>query len=187
MATAASSGSEASTISRQAVRGLLVGGGAGVLASLVMAMFAMLAGATLLHSGFFTPLYRIAATFVGPDAMVQSMRAATAGQLFTFIAAPAMLGALVHMMVGAGYGAVFGLIADRVRLRGVALVGAALVWGLAVFAVSTWIALPVSAALFGGGDPVRNMAAAAGYGPFAVQHLIYGAALGLLLLKPANR
>lgn len=176
-----------STVSRRLGRSLLLGAGAGVVASLVMAMFAMIAAATFLHSGFFTPLYHIASTFIAPDAMMQSMQATMAGHLFTFIPGPAMIGAFIHMMVGAGYGAVFGLSAGRARLSGAALVGAAIVWGLLVFEVSTWIALPAAAALFGGGDPVRNMAAMVGYGPFIVEHLIYGAALGLLLLKPANR
>ena len=67
-----------------------------------------------------------------------------------------MLGAIIHMMVGAMYGAVFALIAHYLRWRGAPLVGAGMVWGLAVFAVSTWIGLPLAAALFGGGDPIRD-------------------------------
>jgi hypothetical protein len=53
---------------------LVWGAGGGVIASLVMAMFAMIAGATYLNSGFFTPLYHIASTFIAPDAMMQSMQ-----------------------------------------------------------------------------------------------------------------
>lgn len=188
MATTGSPRSGVSTTPRHLAQSLIVGAGAGVVASLAMAMFAMLAGATFQHSGFFTPLHHIASTFIAPDAMMKSMRAAMAGHMFTFIPGPALIGAVVHMMVGAGYGAVFGLISGRTRLHGLALVGAAMAWGLAVFAASTWAVLPAAAALFGGGDPVRDMAAMVGHGPFVVEHLIYGAALGLLLLtKPETR
>ena len=154
---------------------------AGIGASLVMAMFAMVAAATYQHTGFFTPLYHIAATFAPGDAMMQSMQAAMAGNSFTFLLGPAMLGAVIHMMVGAGYGAVFAVIARLLHWRGAALVGAAVVWGLAVFAVSAWITLPVAASLFGGGDPIRAMAAMVGYPTFIAEHLLFGAALGLLL------
>ncbi|QFS94630.1 hypothetical protein FIV07_28045 (plasmid) [Mycobacterium sp. THAF192] len=187
MATAASPGSGISTTTRNFGRSLVWGAGGGVIASLVMAMFAMIAGATYLNSGFFTPLYHIASTFIAPDAMMQSMQAAMAGQLFTFLPGPALAGAIIHMMVGAMYGAVFGLIAAWTRLHGATLVAAATAWGLVVFAVSAWIALPVAAALFGGGDPIQNMAAMVGYPTFILEHLMFGAALGLVLLKPTAR
>jgi hypothetical protein len=91
------------------------------------------------------------------------------------------------MMVGAVYGALFGVIAAWARLRGVGLVAAATAWGLVVFAVSTWIALPAAASLFGGGDPIQNMAAMVGYPTFIIEHMMYGAVLGLVLLKPTTR
>jgi hypothetical protein len=155
---------------------------AGVGASLVMAMYAMIAAWTYQHSGFFTPLYHIAATFAAPDTLMESMQAAMAGDAFTFVFGPAVLGAMIHMMVGAIYGAVFAIGAHLLRWRGVALVGAAIMWGLMVFAVSSWIGLPVAAALFGGGDPIRNMASMVGYPTFILEHLLFGAALGILLL-----
>jgi hypothetical protein len=160
---------------------------AGVGASLVMAMYAMIAAWTYQHTGFFTPLYHIAATFAAPDTMMRSMEAAMAGNAFTFVFGPAVLGAIIHMMVGAMYGAVFGVIAGLLRLVGAALVATAVLWGLIVFAMSTWIGLPVAAALFGSGDPIRNMASMVGYPTFIVEHLLFGLALGLLLLAPLRQ
>lgn len=187
MATEASPGTGVSATTRDLGRSVAWGAGGGVIASLVMAMFAMIAGATYLNSGFFTPLYHIASTFIAPDAMMQSMQAAMAGQVFTFVAGPALTGAVIHMMVGAMYGALFGAIAAWMRLRGVTLIGAAMVWGLVVFAASTWIALPAAAALFGGGDPIHTMAAMVGYPTFVLEHVMYGTVLGLVLLKRAAR
>jgi hypothetical protein len=166
------------TLVTATVRGAM----AGVGASLVMAMYAMIAAWTYQHTGFFTPLYHIAATFAAPDTMMTSMEAAMAGNSFTFVLGPALLGAMIHMMVGAMYGAAFAVMAHLLRWHGVSLVGAAMMWGLIVFAISAWIGLPVAAALFGGGDPIRDMASMVGYPTFIVEHLMFGAALGILLL-----
>jgi hypothetical protein len=158
----------------------------GVGASLVMAMYAMIAAATYQQTGFFTPLYHIAATFVAPDTMMSSMQAAMAGDTFTFALGPAVLGAIIHMMVGAMYGVIFAVVAHYLKWHGMVLVGAGIVWGLVVFAFSTWIGLPVAAALFGGGDPIRDMASMVGYPTFLVEHLLFGATLGSLLLRAAR-
>jgi hypothetical protein len=155
---------------------------AGVGASLVMAMYAMFAAWTYQHTGFFTPLYHIAATFVAPDTMIKSMEAAMAGNSFTFVFGPAVLGAMIHMMVGAMYGAVFAVVARFLRWHGAALVGAAIAWGLVVFAMSSWIGLPIAAAVFGGGNPIRDMASLVGYPTFVLEHLLFGATLAILLL-----
>lgn len=115
---------------------------------------------------------------------MRSMESAAAGSAFIFIFGPALLGAIIHMITGAAYGAIFGVIARLLRWHGATLVGAALVWGLAVFAVSTWIGLPLAAGLLGGGEPVANMATMVGYPTFIVEHLLYGAVLGMLLASP---
>ena len=159
----------------------------GVVAALVMAGYAMIAALTYQGTGFFTPLYHIAATFLPGDAMMQSMEAAMAGSSFTFLPGPAILGAVIHMAVGAGYGAAFGVLARMLHLHGAALFGGALVWGLVVFAVSAWIGLPVAAALFGGGAPISGMASMVGYPTFVVEHLIFGAVLGGLLAGTLGR
>ncbi|MFC4377345.1 hypothetical protein ACFO5K_25000 [Nocardia halotolerans] len=189
MATSASSSPISSSLGVHAIgTAALRGAVAGVVASLVMAMYAMIAAATYQHTGFFTPLYHIASTFIAPDAMMSSMMAAGSGSTFTFEFGPAVLGAVIHMMVGAMYGAMFAVIARMARLHGVALIVSAVVWGAVVFAVSAWIGLPLAAAIFGGGDPIADMASMVGYPTFLGEHLLFGGALGLLLAaRPGTR
>lgn len=163
------------------------GAAAGIAASLVMAMFAMLAALTYQQTGFFTPLYHIASTLAPGDAMMQSMQAAMAGNSFTFMFGPAALGALIHMIVGAGYGAIFGVAARVLRWDGATLIAAGTVWGFAVFAISAWVGLPLAASLLGGGDPISNMATMVGYPTFIGEHLLYGAVLGVLLAAQRRR
>jgi hypothetical protein len=183
MATASSSPSSAKVTAGVYGKSIVWGAVAGLIASIGMAMYAMIAAATYLHNGFFTPMYHIASTVISPDTMMTSMQNAMMGHTFTFSVGPAVLGAIIHMMVGAMYGVVFGVIAAFMRLPGALLVASGLMWGVIAFAVSTWIGLPIAAALFDGGDPVRNMAHIVGYGTFLVEHLIYGTALGIVLLR----
>jgi hypothetical protein len=155
---------------------------AGLVGSIIMAMYAMLAAATYQHNGFFTPMYHIASTFIAPDTMMTSMHNAMAGHTFTFTFGPALLGAIIHMMVGAIYGAVFGMLVRFAHISGSTVLIAGLVWGLIVFAFDSWIGLPIAAAVFGAGDPIRNMATIVGYPTFLVEHVIFGATVGLLLM-----
>lgn len=182
MATSATSNSvPTSAVTGRAVGAAAVrGASAGVAASMIMAIYAMIAAATYQHSGFFTPLYHIATTFIAPDAMTTSMMRAAEGSTFYFSLGPAVLGAVIHMMVGAMYGAIFGVGTRLAGLRGMAVVGAALVWGVVVFAISAWIGLPIAATVFGGGEPIRTMASMVGYPTFLVEHLLYGGALGMM-------
>ncbi len=161
-------------------RAVLIGAGAGVIASLVMAMYAMLA-AYAKDTGFFTPLYHIASLVTDDSDMMKSMTADKMdGDAFTFLFGPAILGAVIHMITGAMYGAVFGLIVSRLRLGVAALAGVGMVYGFLVFVVSAYIGLPLAAAIFDSGDPIKNMAEMAGWGTFIIEHLMYGVALGLL-------
>lgn len=187
MATAASGSTHTSgSLTAVTARGIGVaaawGALAGVGASMMMAAYAMIAAATYQHTGFFTPLYHIASLFASPETMMTSMQHAMAGSSFYFTLGPAAAGAVIHMMVGAMYGAVFGIGASLLRLRGVMLVAAGLVWGAVVFALSTWVGLPLAAAVFGSGDQISDMASMVGYGTFLVEHLLFGMTLGLLLL-----
>jgi len=78
----------------------------------MMAAYAMIAAATYQGSGFFTPLYHIASVVISPADMMSSMKSATmGGSNFEFFAGAALLGALIHMMVGAMYGVGFGVLA----------------------------------------------------------------------------
>lgn len=96
------------------------------------------------------------------------------------------------MMTGAAYGVGFALIAQQLKLAGAgALAGLGVVWGAIVFAVSTWIALPLASAIFGVGDfvegpmsgknPVADMAEMAGWGVFVSEHLLFGLVVGLVV------
>ncbi|WP_231390490.1 hypothetical protein [Nocardia sp. CNY236] len=188
MTTSASSSSSSPSTGAGRAIGFAAGWGAlaGTAASLVMAIYAMIAAATYQDTGFFTPLYHIASTFIAPDTMMNSMQQAGAGDSFFFSFGPAALGVVIHMAVGAGYGALFGVGARVARMHAAAVLAAGLGWGLVVFAISTWIGLPLAAALFDGGDPIRDMADMVGYPTFVGEHLLYGGALGAILAYRRN-
>ena len=168
-------------------RALVWGAGAGLLASLAMAAYAMMA-AWAKDTGFFTPLYHIASLLISPDSMMTSMKAVMSdGGAFHFEFGPAVVGAIIHTMTGAMYGAVFAVIVSRLSLSKGLLVAAGVVWGAVVFTVSTWIGLPIAAAVFDSGDQIANMAAMAGWGTFVIEHLLYGLVLGALLAFRPSR
>lgn len=144
-----------------------------------MAMYAMVAAATYQDTGFFTPLYHIASTFIEPKAMETSMQQAMNGDLFYFSAGPAILGLAVHMMVALVFGLVFASIVRGFRVHGVMALVAGIVFGLVVFAVMSLVVLPAVADLFGGGQPISDMPEMVGYGSFAVEHALFGLVLGL--------
>lgn len=167
-------------------RAVLIGAVAGVLASIVMAMYAM-GAAWAKDTGFFTPLYHIASLWAPQDAMMASMQDAMAGNHFHVEVGTAVLGAVIHMMTGAMYGAVFGAIAWRLRVGAALLAGIGLVYGFVVFVLSAYIGLPVAAALFDSGEPIRDMAKMAGWGTFIIEHLLFGLALGILVAVARHR
>jgi hypothetical protein len=156
-----------------------VGALLGVAAAVVMGVFAMIASATYHGTGFFTPLHHIASAVIEPTAMMRSMEAGMAGDTFAISVGPALLGLALHLITGAFWGAIFGLLVSTGWLRGVTGLVGGIVYGLAVMAVMAFLALPVIAAVFGGGEPVSDMPRLAGWGTFAIEHAIYGAVLGL--------
>jgi hypothetical protein len=156
-----------------------IGALVGVIAALVMGMFAMVASATYHDTGFFTPLHHIASALIAPDAMMRSMEAGMAGDTFAISPGPAVLGLALHLATGAFWGAIFGLIVSTGRLRGVVGLVAGVVYGLAVMVVMAFVALPLIASVFGGGEPISGMPRLAGWGTFTIEHAIYGAVLGL--------
>jgi hypothetical protein len=156
-----------------------VGALLGVVAAVVMGMFAMIASATYQDTGFFTPLHHIASSLIEPTAMMRSMEAGLAGDTFAISVGPALLGLTLHLATGALWGAIFGLIVSTGWLRGVTGLVAGIVYGLAVMLVMAFIALPVIAAAFGGGEPISDMPRLVGWGTFAIEHAMYGAVLGL--------
>jgi hypothetical protein len=156
-----------------------VGALLGVVAAVVMGMFAMIASATYHDTGFFTPLHHIASALIEPTAMMRSMEAGMAGDTFAISVGPALLGLALHLATGAFWGAIFGLIVSTGWLRGVTGLVGGIVYGLAVMVVMAFLALPVIAAVFGGGEPISDMPRLAGWGTFAIEHATYGAVLGL--------
>ncbi len=176
------------TLRTSLVRAASLSAVAGIIGSLMMAAYAMLAAATYQGSGFFTPLYHIASVFISPADMMSSMESATmGGSNFEFFAGAALVGALVHMMVGAMYGVGFGVLASLAKIRGMALVAAAVVWGGLVFVISSFVGLPLAAVIFNSGDQFTDMAELVGYGTFLVEHPIFGLFLGLILFMGTKR
>jgi hypothetical protein len=162
-------------------RALALGIVGGVVAAIVMAIYAMVGAATYQHHGFFTPLYHIATLLLNPKYLMSSVDQAAAGDAFTFFAGPAAVGVLIHVVVGATYGVVFALIVGSLRLgsrRVVVPVGT--LYGLAVVAFSSFVGLPVAANLFDAGTPIRDMPTLAGWVTFTIEHLIFGFVLGLI-------
>ena len=97
-------------------------------------------------------------------------------------AGPAVVGALIHMMVGAMYGVLFAVIVRMAKLRGMTLILAGMIYGAVVFAVSAWVGLPLAATIFSAGDPITNMASMVGYPTFLVEHIMFGVATAFALL-----
>ena len=95
-----------------------------------------------------------------------------------FSAGPALLGLLVHMVVGIVFGVVFAFGASRVELRGVAAVPVGIAYGLLVMLFMAYVGLPITAAPVRGGDLVSDMASLVGWGTFTAEHAIYGLVLG---------
>jgi uncharacterized membrane protein YagU involved in acid resistance len=147
---------------------------AGLIAGVVMAMYAMLASATFLHQGFFTPLYGIASPLIGPKAMMTSM---TKGVYFA--PGPAILGLMVHMLWSAGYGAVFGLLVRATHLSGPAALLGGLVYGVLVLLLMSFVVLPIVGA--------GAMPGTIGAPSFTAEHLLFGLVLGAWpLLRPQD-
>jgi hypothetical protein len=179
-----------SAVTRSALgRALGIGAVAGVIGAVVMAAFAMIAAATYQHHGFFTPMYHIASLVLSPRYMMASAQHAMAGDAFTLFGGPLAIGLLIHVVVGAGYGLVFGLLVGALRPVREAIVPAGLLFGAVALAFSWFVGLPAAAAAFDAGPPIRDMPAMAGSVTFSVEHLVFGLVLGAVTaaLWPAVR
>jgi hypothetical protein len=164
---------------------LATGAVAGILGAVAMAVFAMIASATYHGVGFFTPMYHIASSLIGPDAMMTSAGEAMAGNVFYFAAGPGLLGFGLHLSVGAVFGTIFALLVAALRVRGPALVPVGIVYGALVLVLMSFVGLPIAASIFGGGDPIRDMPSMAGWWTFTIEHLLFGAVLGLWFVRPS--
>lgn len=151
----------------------------GVIAAAVMAMFAMVAGATYLGTGFFTPMYHIASSVIAPDPMMTSVQNATEGQsVFYFAAGPAVVGMTIHLVTGMGFGILFALLARALRLSGAMALIAGILFGIGVMLFNSFISLPTVASMFGGGEAIAEMPTLVGWPTFTIEHAMYGAVLG---------
>jgi len=154
---------------------LIAGAIAGMLGGAMMAMFTMLATATYLSMGFFTPLYVIASPLTGPQSMMTAMH----GGAFYFALGPAILGLVVHMMWSALWGIIFGLIAAGLHLRGAAAVIGGMVYGVLVMLVMNFVLLPIVGA--------PNLLTLLGGTTFTIGHLLFGMVVGLWpVLRPQD-
>jgi hypothetical protein len=153
---------------RQLIQFLLLGALVGVIGGVLMALFTMLATATYLQMGFFTPLYAIAAPLIGRHTLLTSL---TNGA-FSFAPGAALLGLLIHLLWAAFWGTIFGLIARGLHLtEGAAIIGG-LVYGLLVMLIMLFIVVP----LVGAPDLPRLVGSLS----FIIAHaLFYGLPLGL--------
>lgn len=162
-------------------RTMALGAVGGMIAAVVMAMYAMVAAATYQHTGFFTPMYHIAAALTSPGTMMASAKEASQGHLFDLSVGPALLGLVVHMMVGAAYGIVFALLARLLSLHRAATVLGGAVFGLLAMAISSVALLPATASLLGGGEPISDMPTIVGWPTFSIEHVLFGLTLGIVL------
>jgi uncharacterized membrane protein YagU involved in acid resistance len=154
---------------------LIAGAIAGMLGGAMMAMFTMLATATYLGMGFFTPLYVIASPLTGPQSMMTAMHGGT----FYFALGPAVLGLVVHMMWSALWGIIFGLIAVGLHLRGAAAVIGGMVYGVLVMLLMNFVVLPIVGA--------PNLLTLLGGTTFIIGHLLFGMVVGLWpVLRPQD-
>jgi hypothetical protein len=171
-----------SAMERVAERGIF----AGVVASAVMAVFAMVASGTYQGRGFFTPMYH-AAFIIDDETMRVAIAQAGSGEPFYFFREAFVFGMIAHVLVGGVLGGVFAVVADRVRLHGTRAIVGGLVYGLAVMTVMSLVVLPQAANLFGAGEPISRMGAEVGWPTFAAQFAVFGLVLGSwLFLRPQD-
>jgi MFS family permease len=93
----------------------------------------------------------------------------------------------VHLGIGAGFGALFALLARALRLRGAVavLVGAA--YGLAVMALMGLVLIPSLAGETAGDQLIADAPALIGWPVATVAHLVFGLILGVWTAVVARR
>jgi hypothetical protein len=171
--------------SGELARTLGLGAIGGMIAATGMAMYAMLASVTYQHHGFFTPLFHISALAGTPNAMMTSAQQAMIGNRFWFTPGAALAGLFIHMMTGAAYGMLFTVLTRALASR--FLVFAGFIYGLAVFALSSFGLLPLAAAITNSDKVITHMARVVGWPTFAIEHMMFGVILGTVVLLARNR
>lgn len=136
---------------------ILPGAVTGMLAGVLMAMYAMVHGA-MVGIGFWTPVTLIAASLMGLNALVSGVSATA-------------LGIVMHMAVSAGFGILFVFLLPRNTGAGAAL-AAGVGFAVGVWALMTFVALPLV-------NPVMSARVALMPMSWFINHLFFGAGLGL--------
>lgn len=143
-------------------RGGIVGG---VIAGSIMFAFAIVY-AGFSHTGFWTPIRLIAASMDGDPALIEQGGASGAGGRVEVL----ITAIIIQFVFSAGWGIVFvGLFK---RLSGIAVLGAGLLFGLAVCAVMRWGVLVWA-------DTTWYERLRLASGPFVIAHLVYGIVVAL--------
>jgi hypothetical protein len=136
---------------------------------MAMAMWTMIASGTWLHYGVFTPLYAIATIFLSPHAQLVSQHSGA----WWWTTGPALLGGAIHMADSMALGAIFAMMVAPLRLRGPALLMGAMVYGLAVMGVLTYVGVAIGA---------TNLGTLLHWWVWTVGHVMFGAVLGMWVL-----
>jgi uncharacterized membrane protein YagU involved in acid resistance len=161
---------------RDARRLVLRGAGAGIVASSVMALYAIMASGTFLRQGWFTPVYGMAAPIIGPMEMMHSM---TSSNGVVFQVGGILSGIITHSLWGGIYGILFSVVVRILRLRGIDTLIGGLVFGFLVLLFMSLVVLP----LLG----LAAMPGMVGWSSFTFEHLLFGGVLGLWpLLRPTD-
>src|SRR5437762_11648863 len=98
----------------QSIHLLLLGATVGMIGGILMALFTMLATATYLQMGFFTPLYAIAAPLIGQQSLMSSLQQGS----FYLAPGPALVGLVVHLLCAALWCVISVLLARRLHPPG---------------------------------------------------------------------
>jgi uncharacterized membrane protein YagU involved in acid resistance len=147
-------------------------------AGVAVGLFAMVASATYLGRGFFTPMYH-AAFIIDGQTMGVAIEKAASGEPFYLVRETLVFGMIVHIMVGGALGAVFAVVARRFRLHGPRAIAGGVVYGIAAMAFMSLVVLPQAAVLFAAGEPISRMGDEIGWTTFVAQFVVFGLALGL--------
>ena len=141
------------------------GGIAGLIAGVVMAMWAMIVAAVM-GAGLLAPPQMIAEPFFGPF------------QMGTFNAVAFVVGLVVHMMFSIAFGIIFALIWQGIAQGGIVAVIGGMMYGLIIWVVMSYVVAPVV-----GSHIAQEMPLWA----WVVAHLMFGMVLGLWpVVRPAD-
>jgi hypothetical protein len=158
---------------------------AGILAAVPMTLYALIASAAQTR-GFYTPLYHVA-FLLEPETFRTALKFASGGQTFYFDQEPFVFGMVMRVGVGGFFGAIFGLIARKLKIPYQLGIPAGLLFGFIVMLFMTFAALPMVASLLGSGPVISNIVDQIGWTTLAVEHALFGAGLGLwVMLRPQD-